>query len=282
MKSADINGISINYKIEGSGPWVTLSHSLCCDLTMWDELAVSLAPTFSVLRYDTRGHGGSSAPDGAYSFAQLTADITGLLEALNIDRTHFVGLSMGGMIGQHLALAAPERLNKLVIANSTSRIPPEAGPLWDERIAIVRAQGCAGVVEGTLGRWFTPGFRVARPDMMQRIGRLIANTPVAGYVGCAEAIRHLDITARIAAIRTSTLVIAGEQDPGTPPAMSAVIAAAIPGARMETISSASHLSCLEQPEAFRRLVAGFLSGQEKNTWRSAPAASTRRQPPECC
>ena len=262
MKSIEANGITINYKIEGSGPWVTLSHSLTCDLAMWDELAVALAPTFTVLRYDTRGHGATSlpneAPEGPYSFAQLTADISGLLDVLDIESTHFVGLSMGGMIGQHLALAAPLRVDKLVIANSTSRIPPEAGPLWDERIAIVRAQGCAGVVDGTLGRWFTPGFRAARPDAMERIGTLIRTTPAAGYIGCAGAIRALDITAKIGAIRAPTLVIAGADDPGTPPAMSETIAATIPGARLEIIPSASHLSCIEQPEIFNRLVAGFL------------------------
>jgi 3-oxoadipate enol-lactonase len=260
MKNIDVNGISVRYKVEGSGPWVTLSHSLSCDLTMWDQLAVSLAPTFSVLRYDTRGHGGTSAPEGDYSFEQLTADLTGLLDALNIERTHFLGLSMGGMIGQHFALATPQRLDKLVIANSTSRIPPEAGPLWDERIAIVRAQGCAGVVEGTLGRWLTPGFRVARPDATAPIARLIADTPPAGYIGCAAAIRHLDITVRIGAIKAPSLVIVGADDPGTPPAMSAAIAAAIPGARLEVIPSASHLSCIAQPEIFNRLATDFLKG----------------------
>ena len=260
MKTADVNGIRIRYQVEGSGPWVTLSHSLSCDLTMWDELAVALAPTFSVLRYDTRGHGGTAVSEGAYSFEQLSADVTGLLDALNIGRTHFVGLSMGGMIGQHLGLLAPQRLNKLVIASSTSRIPPEASPLWDERLAIARAQGCAGLVEATLGRWFTPEFRAARPDTMQRIGKLIANTPAAGYAGCVAAIRQLDITARIGAIRTPTLVIVGAQDPGTPPAMSEVIASSIPGARLEIIPSASHLSCIEQPEIFQRLVTDFLKG----------------------
>jgi 3-oxoadipate enol-lactonase len=246
--------------VEGRGPWVTLSHSLTCDLTMWDALAVALAPTFTVLRYDTRGHGGTTAAQGAYSFDQLTADVIGLLDALQVEHTHFVGLSMGGMIGQHFALAAPQRLDRLVIANSTSRIPPEAGPLWDERIAIVRAQGCAGVVEGTLGRWFTSGFRAARPAEAARIAKLIADTPAAGYIGCASAIRALDITARIGAIRAPTLVIAGADDPGTPPAMSEVIAATIPGARLEIIPSASHLSCIEQPETFNRLVAAFLKG----------------------
>lgn len=264
MKTIDVNGIKVRYQVEGHGPWVTLAHSLSCDLTMWNELAAVLAPTFRVLRYDARGHGGTSlpnsAPEGAYSFEQLTADLIGLLDALHIERTHFVGLSMGGMIGQHFALAAPQRLGRLVIANSTSRIPPEAGPLWDERIRLAREQGCAALVEGTLGRWFTPAFRAARPDATAPVGRLIAGTPPAGYIGCAAAIRHLDITARIGAIRAPTLVIAGADDPGTPPPMSEVIAAAIPGARLEIIPSASHLSCIEQPETFNRLVAGFLKG----------------------
>ena len=260
MSSIKANGITIRYQVEGSGPWVTLSHSLTCDLTMWDALAVALAPTFTVLRYDTRGHGQSTAPEGSYSFDQLVGDAIGLLDALNIERTHFVGLSMGGMIGQHLALDHPARLNKLVIANSTSRIPPEAGPLWDERIAIARSQGCVGVVEGTLGRWFTPGFRSAQPLEAARIAKLIADTPAAGYIGCAGAIRTLDITAQISAIRAPTLVIAGADDPGTPPAMSETIAAAIPGARLEIIPSASHLSCIEQALTFNRLVAEFLKG----------------------
>ena len=166
MKTIEINGISIRYAIAGSGPWVTLAHSLSCDLTMWDELAAALAPTFTVLRHDTRGHGGSGAPEGAYSFEQLSADVSGLLDALGIERTHFVGLSMGGMIGQHFALAAPRRLNKLVIASSTSRIPPEASPVWDERIRLAREQGCTALVEGTLGRWFTPAFRAAMVSLM--------------------------------------------------------------------------------------------------------------------
>lgn len=257
------NGITIRYEVQGSGPWVMLSHSLSCDLTMWDALAVALAPTFTVLRYDTRGHGRTSlpseAPEGPYSFEQLVGDVVGLLDALHIERTHFVGLSMGGMIGQHLALAHPARVDRLVIANSTSRIPPEAGPLWDERIAIARGEGCAGLVEGTLGRWFTPGFRAAQPLETARIGRLIAATPPAGYIGCAGAIRALDITARIDAIRAPTLVIAGADDPGTPPAMSEAIAARIPGARLEVIANASHLSCIEQPARFLGLVEDFLS-----------------------
>jgi 3-oxoadipate enol-lactonase len=260
MSTLTTNGITINYRVEGSGPWVVLSHALSCDLSLWDELAAVLARDFSVLRYDTRGHGQTDAPDGAYRFEQFTADLLGLLDALKIERTHYLGLSLGGMIGQHFALAAPQRLNRLVIANSTSRIPPEAGVLWDERIATVRAQGCAGVADSTLARWFTPGFRSARPDATERIGTLIRNSPTAGYIGCAAAIRTLDVSASIAAITAPTLVIAGADDPGTPPAIGETIARAIPGARLEIIPAASHLSCIEQPEIFNRLVADFLKG----------------------
>ena len=260
MKTIEVNGITVRYKVEGSGPWVTLSHSLTTDLTMWDGLAAALKGSYTVLRYDTRGHGGTSAPEGAYSFGQLVADVTDLLDALKVERTHFVGLSMGGMIGQYLALLAPQRLNRLVIANSVSCISAEGAALWDQRIAQARTEGTGGMAEATLGRWFTPPFRAAHPEIMARIATLIAATPVAGYVGCGEAIRRLDITDRLAAIRAPTLVVVGADDPGTPPAASEVIAVAIPGARLEIIPSASHLSCIEQPEIFNRLVSDFLKG----------------------
>jgi 3-oxoadipate enol-lactonase len=224
MKAIEVNGITVRYLVEGSGPWVTLSHSLTTDLSMWDGLAAALKDSYTVLRYDTRGHGGGSAPGGAYSFEQLVADVTGLLDALKVERTHFVGLSMGGMIGQHLALLAPQRVDKLVIASSTSRIPPEAAAMWDQRIAQARAEGTGAMAEATLGRWFTPSFRAAHPEIMTRIAALIAATPAAGYVGCGEAIRRLDITGRLPSIRTPTLVVVGADDPGTPPAASEVIA----------------------------------------------------------
>ena len=131
--------------------------------------------------------------------------------------------------------------------------------MWDQRIAQARAEGTGAMAEATLGRWFTPSFRAAHPETMTRIAVLIAATPVAGYVGCGEAIRRLDITGRLPAVRTPTLVVVGADDPGTPPAASEVIAAAIPGARLEVLPSASHLSCIEQPEIFNRLVTNFLN-----------------------
>lgn len=252
------NGIEIHYRVEGSGPWVVLSHALTTDLTLWDSLAAVLAERFTVLRYDTRGHGATSAPPPPYDFATLVDDLLGLLDALGVERTHFVGLSMGGMIGQHFALAAPERLNRLVVANSTSRVPPETAAIWQQRIDQAKAEGTAAMAPATLERWFTAPYRASHPEVMARITGLIATTPVAGYVGCAEAIRRLDITGRLGTVTAPTLVLVGADDPGTPPAVSQAIADAIPGARLEIIPSASHLSCIEQEAVFNRLVADFL------------------------
>lgn len=258
---ASANGINIRYEISGNDPhkpWVTLAHSLACNLTMWDGAVVALATRFNVLRYDTRGHGGSSCPSGAYTFEQMAGDVVGLLDALGIERTHFVGLSMGGMIAQHLVLLTPNRIDRLVISSSTSRMPPESAPVWEVRLAKARELGMAALVDETLGRWFTAGFAARHPETLARIGQQVLSTPVAGYSGCAEAIRRLDVTARIAAIRRPTLVIVGADDPGTPPALSETIAREIPGARLEVIPAASHLCCIEQPEVFNRLVTDFL------------------------
>jgi len=253
------NGIDIRYEVSGSGPCVTLAHSLATDLSLWDELAAQLATRHTVLRYDARGHGGSDAPEGPYSFDQLVADLVGLLDALKIERTHFVGLSMGGMLGQHFALAAPARLDRLTLVSSACRVPPEAGALWDERIATARARGMAAHVESTLARWFTAPYRDAHPQVMQRIGALIAATPVAGFAGWGAAISGLDVCGRLGAVRAPTLVAVGAEDPGTPPAASAAIAAGIPGARLEVIPAASHQLVIEQVEAFERLLTEFLA-----------------------
>lgn len=256
------NGIDIHYEISGQGenrPWVTLAHSLATDLTLWDDLTAVLTQRFTVLRYDARGHGKTSAPAGDYTFPQLVGDLVGLLDALNIQRTHFVGLSMGGMLGQHFALAAPARLDRLALVSTTSRIPPEARALWDERIAVARAQGMQAHAESTLARWFTAPYRAAHPDVMARIGALVAATPVAGFAGWGAAICTLDVTEGLGAIKAPTLVICGADDPGTPPAANAAIAAAIPGARLEIVPHASHQLVIEQAEIFNRLLGDFLA-----------------------
>ncbi len=253
------NGIELNCEVQGSGPWMVLSHSLACDLHMWDEQAALLAADYTVLRFDTRGHGASGAPAGEYSLEMLADDAKGLLDALGVASCHWVGLSMGGMIGQSFALRHPGVFKTLVLADTASRYPPEARTLWDARIATAETKGMEPLVEGTIGRWLSPGFRAARRELCERIGATIRATPAAGYVGCCHALSKLDLTARLKEIACPALVIVGEQDAATPLGMAREIHAALPGSELVVIPSAMHLSNVEQPEAFNRALTGFLA-----------------------
>jgi 3-oxoadipate enol-lactonase len=259
MMKAHANGIDIHYEITGTGPAVVFSHSLATDLSMWDGQAAALADRYTVLRFDSRGHGSSSAPVGDYTWELLCSDVLGLLDVLGMDRIHYVGLSMGGMLGQYLALRAPERFASLTLACTTSRFPAGAGAVWPERIAAVRAMGMQSQVEPTLARWFTAAYRTVHPDVMARIGSMIAATPPAGYIGWAHAIPTIDLTGRLGEIRCPTLVIGGAEDPSTPPALQEIIAAGIPGARLEIIPSAAHLANIEQAGVFDKLLGDFLN-----------------------
>jgi len=256
------NGIDIHYEVAGSGPWLTLSHSLACDLSMWEPQLEAFCRHFTVLRYDTRGHGQSSAPEGAYSLALLRDDAFALLDALKIERTHFLGLSMGGMIAQHVALTQPQRLASLILAATSSRTPAAALPLWQERLSLVREKGTAALVDSTLERWFTAPYRVAHPEVMARIAALIVNTPAAGYLGCGQAIPTLDLTDRLREVTAPTLVLAGAEDAATSPAVARDIVAAIPGARLEVIAGAAHLVNIEQAGRFNQLVLAFLGSRK--------------------
>lgn len=260
------NGIEINYAIEGDGPVVTFSHSLGCNLSMWDAQAAALRGRYRVLRFDTRGHGQSGAPAGAYTLEQLAEDFHGLLQGLGIERTHFVGLSMGGMIGQVFALQYPEMVQSLVLCDTTSRYPAAAAPVWQDRIKTVEAKGMEPLVEPTLGRWFTAPFRARRQDLMAQVGQMIRDTPAQGYVGCCHAIPKINVTDRLGAVACPSLVIVGEEDPGTPVEMARDIHAALPSAELAILRSASHLSNLEQPEEFNRVLLRFL---DKASGRSA-------------
>jgi len=253
------NGITVTYELAGSGPFVTLSHSLATNLHMWDEQMAALAKHFTVLRYDTRGHGGTEAPAGAYTLEQLADDAHALLRTLGIDTTHWVGLSMGGMIGQTFALKYPGVLASMVLADTTSRYPAAAQPAWIDRIRAVQEHGVGVVAEATLGRWFTEPFRQSHPQVMERIGGYIRATPVAGFVGCCHALSTIDLTHRLGDIRCPTLVIVGEQDPGTPVEMSRDIHRGIPGSELVIIPAAAHLSNVEQPQAFNDALLGFLA-----------------------
>lgn len=256
------NGIEINCVIEGAGPWVTMSHSLACNLSMWDPQMKALTQHYKVLRFDTRGHGASSAPEGSYTLEQMADDVHGLFAELGIKRTHWVGLSMGGMIGETYALKYPGVFQSMVLADTTSRRPPNAAQMWGDRVRIAREQGMGPLVEGTLGRWFTEPYRKAHPEVMARIGADIRNTPVPGFTGCCEAIAKIDVLDRLKEIDCPALVIVGDQDHGTPPEMAKQIQANLRGSELLIIESAAHVSNVEQPEIFTRALLDFLGKQK--------------------
>jgi 3-oxoadipate enol-lactonase len=255
------NSIKVNYTLDGpaSLPVVTLSHSLAADLTMWDPQMKALTQKYRVLRYDTRGHGGTDAPGGPYTLEQLSEDARALLQVLGISRTHWIGLSMGGMIGQTLALSSPGLLQSLSLCDTSSRIPAEAKPLWQERIKTAETQGMEPLVEPTIGRWFTAPFRETGKEVVDGIRARIRTTNPRGYAGCCAAISQLDLTDKISAIKVPTLIVVGEEDQGTPVAASRAIQAQIAGSQLEIIKSAAHLSNLEQPDEFTRIIASFLA-----------------------
>jgi 3-oxoadipate enol-lactonase len=261
-----VNGINVNYTLEGppSGPVVMLSNSLASNLTMWDPQMPVLTSHYRVLRYDTRGHGDTDAPAGPYSLEELAEDTRGLLHALGIPRVHFVGLSMGGMIGQSLALHHPELLQSLVLCDTMSRVPTEAKALWEERIHTAHSRGMEALVEATIARWFTAPFRAQRTDVVDKVRTMIRATPPQGYAGCCHAIAALNLTERLNAITLPTLVIVGEDDPGTPVAASRVIHEQIQGSELVILNAAAHLSNLEQPEAFNQALTRFLARHAAN------------------
>ncbi|WP_313706707.1 3-oxoadipate enol-lactonase [Massilia sp.] len=239
---------------------VVLSHALGCDLTMWDALANALAIDCRVIAYDHRGHGSSDAPDAPYSMADLADDAARLLRELDTGPVVWVGLSMGGMVGQELALRHPSLVRALVLANTTSGYPEAARAVWEQRIATVREQGIEAIADAVMGRYFHDAFRAEKAGTVARFRRRLTGTDPTGYVGCCNAVGQVDTTGRLGQIKAPALVIAGELDQGTPVAMAHTLADGIPDARLVVLPDASHLSAIEQPAAFQQAVIGFIDG----------------------
>lgn len=254
------NDIEINCEVSGKqdAPVVVMSHSLGSSLAMWNPQMEALESHFRVLRYDLRGHGGSNAPPGAYTLEQLGEDAVCLLDALRIQVAHWVGLSIGGMIGQYLALNHADRLRSLVLCDTAAALPEDAQAMRQQRIGIAREQGMEPLVEPTLERWFTAAFLRRNPPQVELIRRQFLTTPTAGYIGCSEAIGNLNYLKRLFEIKIPTLIIVGEEDPATPVTASEAIHERIPGSRLVVLPSAAHLSNVEQPEAFNRALIDFL------------------------
>ena len=253
--------ITTHYELTGpkDAPVVVLSHSLGSNLHMWDPQVAVLESTRRVLRYDTRGHGGSDVPDGAYTLDELVADAIALLDALALPTVDFVGLSMGGMIGQGLALQHADRLRRLVLCDTSSQMPAASQPLIQDRIDLARSKGMAALADSTLARWFTGPYLQRKGPGVEMIRNIFLTSPAQGYIGCTEAIRRLDYLDRLEGITLPTLIMVGADDPGTPVSASEAMHARIPGSRLVIIPSASHLSNVEQAQEFNRHLKDFLS-----------------------
>ena len=238
---------------------VVLSHALGVDHRMWDALAAELGHMHPVLRYDHRGHGESARPAGPYSIDELVDDAARLIGEWGHGPVVFVGLSMGGMVGQGLGIRHPDLLRALVLANTTSRYPEAARPAWAERIAAVESGGMAAVADAVVERWLHAEFRAAHPGFAHALRERLLRCDPQGYVACCHAVAGVDWLDRLHSIRAPTLVIAGARDAGATPAMAQAIAERIGGARLELLDDASHLSVAEQPEAFSRALRGFIA-----------------------
>jgi 3-oxoadipate enol-lactonase len=251
------DGRRIAIRIDGpmDRPPLLLSNSLGTTFRMWDAQMPHLSEAFRVIRYDSRGHGQSDAPAGDYSIARLGADAIAVLDSLHMETAAFVGLSKGGMVGQWLGAHAPERLTRLVLANTAAWMgPPQA---WQARIEMVMRDGMGAITDAVLERWFTPGFREAAPEAVAPVRDMLLATAPQGYAGCCAAIRDMDQRSSLKAISVPTLVIGGLQDPATPPHMAEEIAAGVSSAQLVMLDAA-HLSNIEQPQGFTAALLEFL------------------------
>ena len=241
------------------GAPVVLSHALGLDHRMWDDLAADLGQRHPVLRYDHRGHGGSALPPGPYSMDDLVDDAARLIDEWGRGPVVFIGLSMGGMVGQGLGIRYPERVRALVLANTTAQYPEAARPVWAQRIAAVAAGGMAAVADGVVERYLHADFRAAEPAFAASLRAQLLRCDPRGYEACCHAVAAVDWLSRLGQVRCPTLVIAGARDIGATPAMGEAIAAAIPGAQYALLDDASHLSVREQPVLFAARVQAFIA-----------------------
>jgi 3-oxoadipate enol-lactonase len=255
---ADVADARFHYRFDGvlGEPVVMLSNSLGTDLAMWDPQIAALASRYRVLRYDARGHGKSMLTPGPYTIERLASDALGLIDALAIERVYFCGLSMGGMVGQWLGAYAPQRIDKLILCNTTARIgTPEA---YNTRIDNVQKGGMAAVVDAVLARWYTPEFAATDTGAVEKTRQMLLRAPPDGYVACCAAIRDMDQRELLHNITPPTLVIAGAHDLATPPADGRFLAEHIQGARYVELPAA-HLSNIEAAPEFTAALTEFLA-----------------------
>ncbi|MCL6607601.1 MAG: 3-oxoadipate enol-lactonase [Geminicoccaceae bacterium] len=264
MPFADAAGIRLHYDLVGpeSAPVVMLVNSLGADLGMWDRQLPALVGRYRVLRWDMRGHGRSEVTPGPYRLDRLALDALALLDTLGLDRVHLCGLSLGGAVGQWIAIHHPERLRSLVLCATACSFGPATA--WDERIAAVARGGVAAIADAVLERWLTADFRARRPSEAARLRAMLCATPAEGYAAAAAAVRDTDLCAEVHKIAVPTLLIAGSADPATPPARLEELRARIPRAEL-VVLEAAHIVNVEAAEAFDHALLAFLDEQERST-----------------
>ncbi len=253
------NGITINYQIDGpeGAPWIVFSNSLATSIAMWDEQAAALKDSFRVLRYDQRGHGGTEVPAGRYAFDTLLADALGLMDALEIKKAHFAGLSMGGATALGLAERHPDRFDRIVVCDSPCQSSPQSAQQWEERIAIAKDKGIEVLVEPTVSRWFPPETVAKNPPHLDKIRTMFRTTPVNGFIGCAAALADHDYASAAASVKHPVLFLVGEKD-APAPAMRK-LNEKLPGSRYVELPGAGHISNMDRPAEFNHAVREFLN-----------------------
>lgn len=258
MAFARVNGVLLHYRLIGpaGAPILGLVNSVGTDLRIWDEVVAQLGSRYRLLCYDKRGHGLSETPEGGYAIEDQVGDLIALLDHLQIVRLALCGISIGGLIAQAFALAAPQRLAGLVLCDTAAKIgEPE---LWQNRIDTVRAEGMAPVADAVMERWFSTGFRREQPEALAGWRNLFVRTDPEGYAGGCATLRDTDLRARIGTIVLPTLVVAGEDDIATPVELVRDFARALPNARFEVLRRTGHIPAIEQPAALADLITGYL------------------------
>jgi len=254
------DGFSLNAHVSGraDGPVILLSNSLGTGLGMWSPQRTALEASHRVIGYDTRGHGASDTPPGPYHFDDLVGDALAVLDHFDVDRAAMMGLSIGGMTGLGVALAAPDRLTHLICACARADNPPPFVQSWNDRMAVIEAHGVQALWPKTSQVWLTPDFHDAEPDQVGALEQTFKRTTDEGYKGCAEALKGLDYLGCLGQIAVPTLYIAGEVDMGAPPAAMKAMTEATPGSKYIEIKGAAHIANINQPSAFTKAVTEFL------------------------
>jgi 3-oxoadipate enol-lactonase len=261
MPTVRANGIEFNYVVEGpeDAPWITFSNSLATDVTMWDDQAALLSNDWRVLRYDQRGHGGTEATKPPYSFDLLVSDAIALWDALGVRRSVFCGLSMGGTTGLGLAIGHGDRLRALIACDCRCDSPPGFRDAWDQRIAMAKEKGMAGMADPTVSRWFNESFLTEGRATCDKVRGMVGSTKLDGFIGCSNALQNIAYREALPAIAVPTLFIAGAQDPAANPDYIGPMKDVVPGARMAVIDPAGHISNMENPKQFNAALTGFLA-----------------------